>query len=74
MPDSEPPKSSLDLAEYALETPLSCHHCRNVITFVHVVRLLRTKVSFVSTLPRRGHVIVCPECRGILSADLGGLA
>jgi hypothetical protein len=45
-----------------------------VITCIHVVRLLRTRVNFVSTLPRRGHVIVCPECRGIFSADLRGLA
>ncbi len=73
MTDFVPPKPSLDLAEYALEAPLHCHHCEKVITCVHVVRLLRAKVSFVSTLPRRGHVIVCPECRGILSADLGGM-
>jgi len=63
----------MDAAEYALEFPLSCHHCKSEITVVQVVRLLRTKVSFVSTLPRRGHVIVCPQCKGILSAELGGM-
>jgi hypothetical protein len=65
--------SSVDLPEYALEEPLNCFHCHKDIQFVRVVRLLRTRVNFVSTLPRRGHVIVCPECRGILSADLGGM-
>ena len=74
MTDHEVLKPTLDLAEYALETPLNCHHCKQVISVLHVVRLLRTKVNFISTLPRRGHVIVCPACNGILSADLGGVA
>jgi len=73
MSENAPLKPALELAEYALETPLNCHHCQKVITCLHVVRLLRAKVNFVSTLPRRGHVIVCPECRRILSADLGGM-
>jgi hypothetical protein len=73
MTDNDPLKPSLELAEYALETPLNCHHCHKKITCVHVVRLLRARVNFISTLPRRGQVIVCPECRGILSADLGGM-
>jgi hypothetical protein len=38
-----------------------------------IVRLLRLRVNFVSTLPRRGHVAACPLCRGILSVGLGGL-
>jgi len=57
-------------AEYALETPLACPHCRQEMRAVSVVRLLRTRVDFVSTLPRRGHVIICPPCQGILSASL----
>ena len=57
-------------AEYALETALKCHHCQEMLRSVLVVRLLRTRVDFVSTLPRRGHVIVCPHCKGILSAAL----
>ncbi len=73
MTEDARPISSKDLAEYALEEPLNCFHCHKEIQCVHVVRLLRTKVSFVSTLPRRGHVIVCPECKGIFSADLGGM-
>jgi hypothetical protein len=73
MSESAPQKPAVELAEYALETSLNCHHCLKEITSLQVVRLLRTKVNFVSTLPRRGHVIVCPECKRILSADLGGM-
>ncbi|MBI2567522.1 MAG: hypothetical protein HYV63_10865 [Candidatus Schekmanbacteria bacterium] len=58
-------------AEYTLEVPLRCPHCHQSITTFEVVRLLRTRVNFVSSLPRRGRVIICPECRGILSAELG---
>ena len=68
-----PPPASFE-AEYTLETPLRCPQCKAEIQTVQVVRLLRTRVNFVSTLPRRGHVIVCPACQGIVSAALGGLA
>lgn len=61
-------------AEYLLETPLKCNRCGNQISSVAIVRLLRVRVNFVSTLPRRGYVIVCPSCKGILSAELGGMA
>ena len=37
-----------------------------------IVRLLRGRVNFVSSLPRRGHVVACPSCQGILSVELGG--
>ena len=59
-------------AEYALESPLSCPQCKKVVSSLQVVRLLRSKINFTSTLPRRGHVIICPECQAILSAELGG--
>jgi hypothetical protein len=68
MPDPESP--SIGEAEYALETALTCHLCKQELKSVAVVRLLRTRVDFVSTLPRRGHVIICPLCKGILSAEL----
>ena len=74
MTDSTPQKPSFDEAEYLLEAPLNCHHCHKEITCVRVIRLLRVKVHFISTLPRRGYVIICPECNGILSAELGGMA
>ncbi len=61
-------------AEYLLETPLKCSCCQQLISSVFIVRLLRVRVNFVSSLPRRGHVVVCPACQGILSAELGGMA
>jgi hypothetical protein len=58
---------------YTLEFPTRCPQCCTEITTVRVSRLLRTQVSFTSTLPRKGYIIVCPECDGILSAELSGL-
>jgi hypothetical protein len=60
-------------AEYAMEVPLPCPHCQQQIQSVVIVRLLRLRVNFVSTLPRRGHVVACPHCRGILSVGVGGI-
>ena len=67
---SDPDSPSIGEAEYALETALTCHHCRQELKSIAVIRLLRMRVDFVSTLPRRGHVIICPLCKGILSAAL----
>jgi hypothetical protein len=71
-PETSPP-SAFD-AEYVLETPLPCPRCQAELATVAVVRLARSKVNFVSMLPRRGHLIVCPACRTILGGDLGGIA
>lgn len=60
-------------AEYSLESPLQCGQCHKQISTIHVVRLLRGKVNFTSTLPRKGYVMLCPECQTILSANLGGI-
>lgn len=60
-------------AEFTLESPAACPACRQLIDVVHVVRLLRTRVNFVSGLPRRGHLMTCPKCSVILSGGLGGL-
>lgn len=60
-------------AEYLLETPLACPKCSKEMASLQVVRLLRDKVNFTSTLPRKGYVIICPSCKGILSATLGGI-
>lgn len=59
-------------AEYTLEMAAACPHCRATIDSVHVVRVLRTRVNFVSSLPRRGQLMVCPQCRAILAGSLGG--
>lgn len=61
-------------AEYTLESPVTCPCCDQVIRMVEVVRLLRTKVNFTSTLPRRGRVILCANCKKVLSAELAGFA
>ncbi len=58
-------------AEYMLESPVRCRDCKEDFDTVHVVRLLRTKTNFTSTLPRRGYMVICPHCRSVLSAGLG---
>jgi hypothetical protein len=60
-------------ALYTLESPVRCPECENEIRSIRVIRVLRTQVSFTSTLPRKGYVIVCPECERVLSAELSGL-
>ncbi len=61
-------------AEYTLEYDAMCPFCGESLKSLQVVRLLRSRVNFTSTLPRRGRVIVCPECKKIISAELAGFA
>lgn len=61
-------------AEYTLEHPGKCPHCSENLDTLEVVRLLRTRVNFTSTLPRRGRVLVCPRCKKAISAELAGFA
>jgi hypothetical protein len=72
-PPRRRPKHADRGAVYTLEFPTTCPQCCTEISTVRVSRLLRTQVSFTSTLPRKGYIIVCPECSGILSAELSGL-
>jgi hypothetical protein len=60
-------------AVYTLESPALCPECETEITTIHVIRVMRTQVSFTSTLPRKAYVISCPACRKLLSAGLSGL-
>ncbi len=60
-------------AVYTIEAPVICPHCEAEVRSFRVLRLLRTHVSFTSTLPRKGYVIACPECSRLLSAELSGL-
>ncbi len=69
----DPMAESAIEAEYLLETPACCPRCGKDIDAVQVVRMLRGKVNFVSSLPRRGQVMICPGCRSILGGALGGL-
>ena len=67
------PKRPMDGALYSLEFPVQCPHCEEEIRTFKVFRLLRAQVSFTSTLPRKGYVIVCPECERPISSELSGL-
>jgi len=58
-------------AEYQLEAPVKCSACGAMVESLQVLRLLRTRVNFTSSLPRRGFVVVCPDCQGIVSGYLG---
>jgi len=60
-------------AEYTLEVPARCPHCRQLIRTLRVVRLARSKVTFTSPLPRGGRVLVCSLCERIISAELSGI-
>ena len=60
-------------AEYTLESPAKCPACKASISSVQVIRLLRTKVNFTSSLPRRGYTVICPSCRTFVPATVGGL-
>jgi hypothetical protein len=60
-------------AEYALEAPATCPSCETTLASVQVVRLLRTRVNFTSSLPRRGYAVVCPSCRTLIPAAIGGI-
>ena len=62
-----------DVAEYTLELPARCPHCREPIHTVRVVRMTRSKVQFTSTLPRTGRAFVCPVCERLLSIELAGI-
>lgn len=57
-------------AEYTLEAPVRCPVCGDKISTVRAIRLLRSRVNFTSTLPRRGRVIVCPQCLAVIPAEL----
>lgn len=60
-------------AVYTLESPAICPECDKEIGTIQILRVLRTQVSFTSTLPRKAYVIACPECRRLLSAGLSGI-
>jgi ribosomal protein S27E len=61
-------------ATYALEREVKCPSCRGTVQTLHVVRALRTQVNFTSSLPRRGHAILCPACGTVLAATIGSRA
>ena len=58
-------------AEYTLEHPVRCSACREKISTLKAVRVMRSRVNFTSTLPRRGRLVVCPRCLAIMPVELG---
>jgi hypothetical protein len=69
-PDPAAPKRGQIEAEYSLEHAVKCPACGETVTTLKAIRLLRTQVNFISTLPRRGRVIVCPRCYMMVPAEL----
>lgn len=57
-------------AEYALETPVRCPACGERVATLKAVRLIRGRVNFTSTLPRRGRLAACPHCLAIVPVEL----
>ena len=57
-------------AEYSLECPVRCPSCGDTVSSLKAVRLLRAHVNFTSTLPRRGRLVVCPNCLAVVPAEL----
>ncbi len=68
--DERRPAGATVEAEYALETPVRCSACGERVAMLKAVRLIRARVNFTSTLPRRGRVVVCPHCFAIVPAEL----
>jgi DNA-binding response OmpR family regulator len=60
-------------ATYRLERAVRCFQCGERVSTLNAVRLLRTQVNFTSTLPRRGRVLVCPNCQTMVPAELSNL-
>ena len=70
----QPQSTAADVeAVFTLESAAVCPTCRASLDTVGIVRLLRTRVNFVSSLPRRGQLMICPQCRTVLGGGLGGL-
>jgi hypothetical protein len=71
LPSPEPPANLQNSeAVYRLESSVRCPQCGETISSLRAVRLLRVQVNFTSTLPRRGRVMVCPNCLTIVPAEL----
>ena len=72
-PDDASTSAPLDQtveAEYTLETPVRCPACGERTGTLKAVRLVRARVNFTSTLPRRGRVLACPYCLAMVPAEL----
>lgn len=66
----EVPDKAMADAEYTLESPVRCPACGERMTVLQAIRLIRARVHFTSTLPRRGRVLACPHCLAVVPAEL----
>jgi CheY-like chemotaxis protein len=69
-PELSAPHDNEIEAEYTLEFPVRCPACGERIASIKAVRLIRARVNFTSTLPRRGRVLACPCCLALVPAEL----
>ena len=60
-------------AVYGLEHPICCPGCEAQIGEVYAIRMFRARVNFMSSLPRSGRLVVCPNCRTPIPAELGAV-
>lgn len=60
-------------AVYGLEHPIACPACATEIQELYAVRMFRARVNFMSSLPRSGRLLVCPNCRTPLPGELGAV-
>jgi hypothetical protein len=60
-------------AVYGLEHPVSCPACAAEIQELYAIRMFRARVNFMSSLPRSGRLLVCPNCRTPLPGELGAV-
>lgn len=60
-------------AVYGLEHPITCPGCNSEIGELYAVRMFRARVNFMSSLPRSGRLLVCPNCRTPVPAELGAV-
>ena len=66
-------RKTLGGAVYTMESRARCPQCEREISTLRVLRVVRTQVTFTSTLPRKGYVVICPECEHVISAELSGV-
>ncbi|MCM3878622.1 MAG: hypothetical protein ND807_00800, partial [Vicinamibacterales bacterium] len=71
--DVEIPENCQAIGTYDMELPARCPFCRSPIRTLKVIRMVRSKVAFTSTLPRSGRAVVCPACECIISAEVSGV-
>ena len=60
-------------AVYGLEHSICCPGCAAHVSELYAIRMFRARVNFMSSLPRSGRLLVCPNCRTPIPAELGAV-